>query len=544
MQRSDYDDDELLFDDEADELIPLPSSRVLNTESTNTRILLFIDQQTQENRQHNILWPVYGWRIAAPHVKQRKLDFLQLTSLRLARAGVTRHQDQAQLLGQHKDFLFNVMLQLKHQEYIDGIARLAEKGEKILQQDGEDEEEKTDYGWIFQDATAGELLSWFHTEKLRFADPRRSDVAQAFQLPWIQQPLTAPNAADITSAIQTQRRLLKLVPADKSHKDVNNICNFTGIGAEDALAPSNIKVVEARENFGVRLLSKKPQRFYLLVSCIIEGTHDGQFSLCCPFGLPDGFRWVRLLNFATSQCEEGKKILEHLQTSSREAWKRRQPTEIDPVSLARLAYDKVIFEVGIPPTQAWQRVWEELERLEQSRLLLERGFDEVDTTIVRSQRVLEQLMLTLLQLDPIPQNIWEPYQHRDALQQCLKDTVIACGGSVIPEQILSTKLGAIRNIIDGGKDSLRPYVATFLLSASRRYSLHRSILENLLREHHDFLPDTEQIAHIRNSYGAHAGGIHKAPIILVEDLVTKIYQIVPSIVKAWRLTTSKFHKEV
>ncbi len=280
------------------------------------------------------------------------------------------------------------------------------------------------------------------------------------------------------------------------------------------------------------------------VSCIIEGTHDGQFSLCCPFGLPDGFRWVRLLNFATSQCEEGKKILEHLQTSSREAWKRRQPTEIDPVSLARLAYDKVIFEVGIPPTQAWQRVWEELERLEQSRLLLERGFDEVDTTIVRSQRVLEQLMLTLLQLDPIPQNIWEPYKHRDALQQCLKDTVIACGGSVIPEQILSTNLGAIRNVIDGGKDSLRPYVATLLLSASRRYSLHRSILENLLREHHDFLPDTEQIAHIRNSYGAHAGGSHNAPIILVEDLVTKIYQIVPSVVKAWRLTTSKFHKEV
>lgn len=534
-------DDELLFDDEPlpDELILSPSNQVSDAKPIN--ILLFAQQQALTDQQQNILWPVYAWRIAAPQVSERKLDFLQLTSLRLAHAGVTRHQDQAQMLGQHKDFLFNVMLQLENQGYIDRKARLTDKGEKILQQDGKEDEEKTEYGWIFQDATAGELLSWFYTKSLRYADSSRSDVSQAFQLPWIRQTLPTPNAADVTSAIKTQRRLLKLIQADNA---VSDAYGFTEISKADILTQSNNAKVEQTENFGVRLLSKRPQQFYLLVSCIIEGTSDGQFSLRCPFGLPDGFRWVRLLNFASSQCEEGKKIVEHLQSKSREAWKRKQPREIEPIGLAREAYDKIIFEVGSVPDKIWQQVWQELERLEQSRILLERGFDETDTSITRSQRVLEQLMFTLLQLDTIPTNIWEPYKSRDTLQQCLKDTVLACGGSEIPERILFTKLGAIRNVLDGGKDSLRPYVGTFLLSASRRNSLHRSILEYLLKKHLDFLADIEKIAHIRNTIGAHAGVSHKEPSIVVEDLVTKTYQIVRLVIQAWRLTNSQFSKEV
>ncbi|MBD2337414.1 hypothetical protein H6G64_10470 [Calothrix sp. FACHB-156] len=534
-------DDELLFDDEPlpDELILSPSNQVSDAKPIN--ILLFAQQQALTDQQQNILWPVYGWRIAAPQVSERKLDFLQLTSLRLAHAGVTRHQDQAQMLGQHKDFLFNVMLQLENQGYIDRKARLTDKGEKILQQDGKEDEEKTEYGWIFQDATAGELLSWFYTKSLRYADSSRSDVSQAFQLPWIRQTLPTPNAADVTSAIKTQRRLLKLIQADNA---VSDAYGFTEISKADILTQSNNAKVEQTENFGVRLLSKRPQQFYLLVSCIIEGTSDGQFSLRCPFGLPDGFRWVRLLNFASSQCEEGKKIVEHLQSKSREAWKRKQPREIEPIGLAREAYDKIIFEVGSVPDKIWQQVWQELERLEQSRILLERGFDETDTSITRSQRVLEQLMFTLLQLDTIPTNIWEPYKSRDTLQQCLKDTVVACGGSEIPERILFTKLGAIRNVLDGGKDSLRPYVGTFLLSASRRNSLHRCILEYLLKKHLDFLADIEKIAHIRNTIGAHAGISHKEPSIVVEDLVTKTYQIVRLVIEAWRLTNSQFSKEV
>ncbi len=301
-------DDELLFDDEPlpNELILSPSNQVSDAKPTN--ILLFAQQQAHTHQQQNILWPVYGWRIAAPQVTERKLDFLQLTSLRLTHTGVTRHQDQAQLLGQHKDFLFNVMLQLENQGYIDRKARLTDKGKKILQQDGKDEEEKTEYGWIFQDATVGELLSWFHTKKLPYTDSSPSDVSQAFQLPWIRQTLPTPDAADVTSAIKTQRRLLKRIQADSLNTEANNAVSdaygFTEISKANTLTQSNNREVQQRENFGVRLLSKKPQQFYLLVSCIVEGTSDGQFSLRCPFGLPDGFRWVRLLNFATSQCEE------------------------------------------------------------------------------------------------------------------------------------------------------------------------------------------------------------------------------------------------
>lgn len=78
MQMSDF-DDELLFDDESlpDEPILLPSNRVSDSKPIN--ILLFAQQQAHTHQQQNILWPVYGWRIAAPQVTEQELDFLQLT---------------------------------------------------------------------------------------------------------------------------------------------------------------------------------------------------------------------------------------------------------------------------------------------------------------------------------------------------------------------------------------------------------------------------------------------------------------------------------
>lgn len=530
MQITDF-DDELLFDDEIlsdgipDEIIHLPSSEVSHVQAPNFPILKFTEPQ-----ETSILWPVYGWRIAAPQIKQRTLDFLQLTSLRLARAGVTRYQEQAKKLGQHKDFLFNVMLQLKDEGYIDVNSRVTEKGEKILQQDGEDEEEETQYGWIFQDATAGELLSWFHTEKLPYLKSKSADINPDMKLPWIRQTPNVPNTADVILAIKTQHRLQKLT----ADHELSSESNFTEIEHLDTLVNQNFQIKEISKNFGVRFLNKQPQQFYLLVSCMIEGTYDGQFSLCCPFGLPDGFRWVRLLNFATSQSLEGKKIVENLQFRSREVWKKRQPSQLDPESLVKQAHEKVIFEIGLPPERKWQIVWRELEQMQQSNYLLERGFQERDTTIVRSQKVLEQLILTILQLDPIPEDIWQPYKQKDALSQCLKDTIMACGGKEIPERIISTKLGTIRNVIAGGTNSLRPYIAALILSASRRSSLHRTILENIMQNHPDFLVDIEQIAHTRNNFGAHAINNHHEPIISVENVVTKVYQIVISVLKAYQ----------
>jgi len=546
MQIPDF-DDELLFDDEVllDENISLPTPELSNIQSPNFPILKFTNSEPSTFHKI-ILWPVYGWRIAAPQKKERKLDFLQLTSLRLANAGVTSYQEQAKKLGQHKDFLFNVMSQLKEDKYIDGNGRLTQNGEKILQKDGQDEEEETQYGWIFQDGTAGELLNWFHTEKLPTNNSKKGGIGQTFQLPWIFQTPIKPNANDIISAIKTQNRLLKLIANNELSGHENNlpinISNFAKIDEQDTFVNSN-RVKELNQEISVRFLTKKPQKFYILVSCIIEGTHDGQFFLSCPFGLPDSFRWVRLLNFATSQSEEGKKIVEDLQSLSREVWKQElskngQTSEVDPVSLQKQSSQKVIFELGLLPEQKWSGVWRELEQMEQSSSLLQRGFSEVDTTITRSQRVLEQLILTILKFDTIPNNIYELYKARDALSQCLKDTVTACGGNEIPERIVSTKLGAIRNVIEGGTNSLRPYIATLILSASRRSSLHRIILENILRDYSDFLVDIEQIAHTRNNFGAHAGSDHHEPIILVEDVIKKVYKIVLSVLKAWKLTVN------
>lgn len=384
-----FGDEELLFDDELllDEVTPPPNSSLLTTRNadqpkgTNTTypILLFARQESQQT----ILWPVYGWRIAAPQIKNRRLNFLQITSLRLARAGVTRHQEQAAHLGLDKNLLWKVMNQLSEDEgYMDMHGRLTEKGQKILQKDGEEEEERTVYGWIFQEATAGELLPWFHTNNLRFADSSRSDIAQNYQLPWIWKQLQPPDASDVTAAILKQRRLIKkfqdFEPTKEQNTEPEDSCEFTEI--DNFIAPASQPVeheeVQLSKDFGIRFLSQQPQQFYLLVRAIIEGSYDGQFFLRCPFGLNDGLRWVRLLNFAAFQCAEGSQLVNQLRQCSCDAWKRRQPPDIEPLAVGRQVYDKVVRDLGPSPDKSWQEVWQELERMEQSLLLLERGFDE------------------------------------------------------------------------------------------------------------------------------------------------------------------------
>lgn len=538
MQNLNFADDELFFDDQnlSEGLTSSPNPQPSPSRSSNIRILLFNRQQS--NQPNNILWPVYGWRVAAPKVKSRQLDFLQLTSLRLIRAGITHYHEQSKLLGQNKDFLYNVISQLYNEGYINDRNHLTEKGEKILQQDGEDEEEITDYGWIFQEAVAGEVLSFFHTDKLPFTDSNQQDTTQTFSLPWIYKAASPPSSVNIIAAIKTQKRLLKIAETDLDNEEDYasiHVCDFTNSSNQNAQVINNPWAKETEDKFSIRLLSKQPQKFYLLVSSILNGTYDGDFSLGCPFGLPDGFRWVRLLNFAKLQSKEGKKIVDDLQFLSREKWKKQQPPELEPINLERQVDDNLISKIGSLPSPIWTQVWEELERMEQSKLLLERGFNEVDTTITRAQRVLEQLILTLLKIDPIPPTIWELYKRKDALAQCLQDTVTACGGNDIPEQIISTKLGAIRHVLVEGKNSLRPYIATFLLSASRRSSLHRHILQYIFKNYPNFLVDMEDIAHIRNTFGAHAGDIHNDAPVLVDEVVMKVYQIVSTIIQAWKL---------
>lgn len=268
-----FGDEELLFDDELllDE-VTTPSNSFLRTardteqpQNTNITypILLFAHQESQQT----ILWPVYGWRIAAPQVKQRRLDLLQITYLRLARAGVTCHQKQAELLGLDKNLLLKVKEQLSEERgdgYIDKHGRLTEKGQKILQQNGEEEEERTVYGWIFQEATTGELLPWFHTDNLRFADSTRSDIAQTLQLPWIWQYLQPPDASDVTAAILNQRRLLKKVqifePTKEQNTEAEDACKFTE--SDKFIAPTFQPLghdqVQLSDNFGVRFLNQQP----------------------------------------------------------------------------------------------------------------------------------------------------------------------------------------------------------------------------------------------------------------------------------------------
>lgn len=511
-------EDDLLFDDDFsfDQSLMIDSNNIevdFSSHSTqNEPILLFTQPDQQLKPTQFISWPIYGWRIAAPQSQIQQLDFLQLTSLRLAKAGVIRHQEQANLLGQHKDFIYRVMVSLKDDGYLQANGLLTEAGEQILVENGKISEERITYGWIFQDGTSGELFPYFHSEKLPFASVEKKQITQNFIIPRLKEKPQAPQVTEVIEAIKTQRRLQR---------------------------NSSETTTDENEEISVRFLTNKPQSFRLLVTCILEETDDGQISLICPFGLPHNLRWERLLNFASSQSDEIKEIVNQLHLLSQESWQKKQPFPLQPLNLTREASDKVKFELGLPPSKIWQNLWEEVEKMERSFILVNRGFDEVDNLITRLNKVLERLILTILEVDPIPADFWEQYRKDDIRHQCLKDTILACGFLEIEqiEPIIQQKIGKIRSVIDGNGESFRAYCATWILAASRRQSLHHHILKKLYQENPDWLIEMEKITNLRNQSGAAhicRNNDISSPILNqdeVKDLVKTIYQLVHLCIK-------------
>src|SRR5262249_38388891 len=151
-------------------------------------------------------------------------------------------------------------------------------------------------------------LPYFHVGRLHFADSRQHDVARALRLPSSGLAERPPSAEEIVEAAHAHRRMLDAAadPDGGSPESLPSAVAEFSPGREDETirpagrgdAPST--AVPAPGGFGGRLLQTREQRFFLLVRVLLEGSPDGQFEICCPFGLPIGLRWVRLLHFASA----------------------------------------------------------------------------------------------------------------------------------------------------------------------------------------------------------------------------------------------------
>jgi hypothetical protein len=250
-------------------------------------------------------------------------------------------------------------------------------------------------------------------------------------------------------------------------------------------------------------------------------------------------RWAGLLHFAASQLPDVAALLSRLQEESRQHWQEEHPSGLDPLSLGRDAADTVRTEMKTPPSALWQPAWEELEGMERSRMLVDRGFSEADAVLTRAQRSLEAAFLTWLRLDPPPWHLAEAHIkgdrpiNPDDLRDRLQASAVSCGTPAghVPELLLQTRPGAILQALRFNNGSLRPYVAALLLSATRRSSFHHRTLCAVLEKRPSLLEDLEAVADARNTFGAHHSRAGQAPADLAKRTALTTYQIARLVVE-------------
>ena len=405
-------DEKIPFDDENNSGFedPSPASIFHSSSNTNWRIRT-LDFSRNSNLQPEItlLWPVYLWRVAAPIATESEVNFLVLACVRLAEAGVRTISDQAQYLSLSKDLITNLLSQAQRDKYLDEKYKITAQGKDLLASEGVENKANTQYGWILQEAVSGDVLPFFYSGKLdKVSIPKKSET-ELFIPILFPSPEKSPESSLISQRVETYYRLIK---GKQDSIDTSEIQTLNYWSSEENLEEIEFDSVGfpiGKEDLPidntthqvVRVLSRKPDRYDLAVRVRIDETADGSFSILCPFGLPDAMRWMRLFYFVAKQDKEVNKLLEDFQRQSREAWKQKQPSDLDPIELNRDAYKRLIYEIGKPLDAIYQSTWIELEKMMQSKILLERGFDEADSTITRAQKALEQLMLTLIKSETV-----------------------------------------------------------------------------------------------------------------------------------------------
>ncbi|KKJ01570.1 hypothetical protein [Prochlorothrix hollandica] len=508
--------EEIPFDDNLDlgdfASISLVNDHKGNRRNQRVRILDF--GNSRQDKNVTLLWPVYLWRVAAPIPITSQVNFLVLVCIRLADAGVRTISDQAQYLALSKDLVGNILNEARHAKYLDEKYRITPKGEDLLESEGIEHKTNTQYGWILQESVSGDVLPFFYSDGLdKLTIPVQNKITLSIPVlfPDQHKPHKPPEASLISQRLKTYYKLKKEHSSETqnltqcSSEDTRKNIETDSVGF--SIEKEDLPINETTHQV-VRVLSKRPDLYDLAVRVRIDGTADGSFSILCPFGLPDAMRWMRLFYFGANQNKQIQKILDNLKSQSLEVWKQNQPTDLDPIELSRQAYSRLVYEIGKPLSSPYQSTWTELEKMMQSKIRLERGFDEADSTITRCQKALEQLMLTLIKAEPVSEEVTSLYEAKGELARCIRDTVTACGATSIPNWLTRPRIQEVRDIImRPPSKSLRDYVSTFVFVASRKGKSWQ-ILQAVLKKNSDFLDEMSRVAKIRNKHGAHANGNH------------------------------------
>ena len=238
-----------------------------------------------------ISWPVFAWRVLAPKMTAVKGDPLQRAILRLARAGVTRCGEMADVLDTDSRLIDRLVSSFKEDELLNNDGTLAAPGKALLLQDEAVffKDEGADLGWIFRDAITGDVFPHFHRGSI-VLDRAAEDVAP---LPFNPLLCDTPTSINVAEALRLFQRLV-----EQSMRGEDNVLAGKeaggGYSLEDEFAVLSFGEAEQIKNLprSIRIVSNNPERISIPVWFAVRPDDPEDWHLISGFSEPGMDYWL------------------------------------------------------------------------------------------------------------------------------------------------------------------------------------------------------------------------------------------------------------
>jgi len=239
-----------------------------------------------------ILWPAWAYRVIAPDVKQRKINFLQKAVMGLCNAGVYQADSIAENMAIHRDLVAFIFSELMNDGFMNSNGELTHKGQQALDEDTLTAEDMN-AGYVFQDPWKEDLWPRFVSD-LAYAEIELNDdnypslvmgskgrqrKFSAFSvIPRSQSTPTTPSAKSIVEAVARHKRSLRFQDyVEDSYFEDEFDSNFV-----DSVVDFN----------RVSLIEENPQPVLLVTYIYVPDEESGglDWYVCDPFGMGHSVR--------------------------------------------------------------------------------------------------------------------------------------------------------------------------------------------------------------------------------------------------------------
>jgi hypothetical protein len=460
-----------------------------------------------------LLWPVWAWRVVAPHPRPRKLNLFQKAVLSLCRAGKTRAEDIGAALFIGTELAARVLVELDGNGWLDLRGDLTKKGRLALEDEEHEPLEEQTVGWAFTDPFTGEVWPRFHAGELPHADVESNAAGHLVLVSGSVGNPQRDDAFDVLprhgEAIVTHRpRAEDIIKAVRLHRK------------QHAWEENEPEAADAPHVRRVSFVSEAPTPYLLAVRAWRDSR--GDWHMDDPFGIGDS---PRLRRWVEERFDVQPGLRQRLAVIA-----SGDPESEDFKALT----DKAAWEVEERLTLAIRTRGVLFDRLvAMQRTLLEAGLDEApvdkwDDVAVKAQRATERLLQDICLAYPRHTRLSKSIEMNELLiQQIAADMGFQ---TPLPPSLVRVRAGKVEHAAQAGSGSLRPLLVLALLGTP---GVAKHPLAHAAKQAPDLLHRLDALATIRDK-AAHEATEQQRPTLAPRRWPERIQECVETVYLAVR----------